>query len=126
MSTLDILGGLAVVSLRGEGKCWYVEHAGSGLDVHGGSGLRQKRFAVEARADLLATGVDWTLSVADLRGQLGAVWPVVTLWRKRAGQVGVDLVTGEYYPAFTPYGPKIPSKANAERIAVALACYAWS
>jgi hypothetical protein len=115
-----------VTSLRGEGKAWYVAHAASGLEVHGGGWLRQKRFAVEARADLLETGVDWTLSVADLRGQLGAARPVVMLWRFRAGQDEIDLRTGEHYSWSTHYGQVIPSAGHARRLAEALASYVWS
>lgn len=126
MSKIDVVDGLEVTSLRGEGKAWYVAHAASGLEVHGGGWLRQKRFALEARADLLATGVDWTLSVADLSGQLGAAWPVVALWRKRAGQDEIDLRTGEHYSWSTHYGQVIPSAEHAKRLAEALASYVWS
>lgn len=126
MSKTDVVDGLEVTSLRGEGTCWYVAHAASGLEVHGGGWLRQKRFALEARADLLATGVDWTLSAADLSGQLGAAWPVVALWRKRAGQDEIDLRTGEHYSWSTHYGQVIPSQAHAARIAAALESYMWS
>lgn len=123
--TRDIAGGLEVVCLP-SGHGWYVAHAASGLEVHGGGWLRQKRFAVEARADLLATGIDWTLSVKELSGQLGKAWPVVALWRKRAGQDSIDLVTGEHYSWSTHHGQVIPSEAHARRIAEALAAFAWS
>jgi hypothetical protein len=126
MSGQDITGGLAVTSLRGEGKAWYVAHAASGLEVHGGGFLRQKRFALEARADLLATGVDWTLSVADLSGKLGVAWPAVALWRSRARQDEIDWRTGEHYSWSTHYGQVIPSAAHAKRLAAALESYVWS
>lgn len=122
----ETLGGLEVTSLRGEGKAWYVAHAASGLEVHGGGWLRQKRFALEARADLLATGVDWTLSVADLSGKLGAAWPVVALWRFRAGQDKIDLRTGEHYSWSVHYGQVIPGAEHAKRLAEAFASYVWS
>lgn len=122
----DVIGGLEVSSLRGEGKAWYVAHAASGLEVHGAGWLRQKRFAVEARAALLATGIDWTLSVADLSGQLRDAWPVVALWRFRAGQDKIDSRTGEHYSWSTHYGQVIPSQAHASLIAAAMASYAWS
>ena len=126
MSGQDIAGGLAVTSLRDGGKAWYVAHAASGLEVHGGGFLRQKRFAVEARAGLLETGVDWTLSVADLSGRLGVAWPVVRLWRFRAGQDKIDLRTGEHYSWSTHYGQVIPSAEHAKRLAEALESYVWS
>jgi hypothetical protein len=126
MSKTDVVNGLAVTSLRGEGTAWYVAHDASGLEVHGGGWLRQKRFAEQARADLLATGVDWTLSVADLRGQLRVAWPAVALWRKRAGQDEIDLRTGEHYSCSTHYGQVIPSARHAKHLAEALESYAWS
>jgi hypothetical protein len=126
VKTADVEGGLRIASLRGEGKAWYVEHDASGLEAVGGGFLRQRRFAEQARGDLLATGVDFTLSLQELSGKLGPAWPAVYLWRKRAGQDEIDMVTGEHYSWSTHYGQVIPSKANAARIAAAMAAYAWS
>jgi hypothetical protein len=126
MSRPDIAGGLRVVSLRDEGKAWFVIHAASGLPVFGNGFLRQKRFAVEARADYLATGVDWTQSAEALRGKLEATRAVHALWARRAGQDHIDMVTGEYYSDFVRYGQVIPSAEHAKRLAEAFASYVWS
>jgi hypothetical protein len=125
MSAADVTGGLAVVSLHGAGRCWYVTHAASGLPVFSGGYLRQKRFAVQARADLLATGSDFTRDAREVgRDRRGA--PVSELWGRRAGQDHIDPVTGEHYSWSTHYGQVIPSAAQATRIAAAMASYAWS
>jgi hypothetical protein len=130
----ETLGGLTVTSLRGEGKLWYVAHAASGLEVLRGGWLRQRRFAEQARADLLATGVDWALSAPELRsgGKLDAARPAVVLWSQRAlganhDQLrGIDLRTGEHYSWSVGYGQVIPSAQHAKRLAEALESYAWS
>jgi hypothetical protein len=122
----QILDGLIVTSLRGEGKAWEIIHAASGKPVLRGGWLRQRRFAEQARADLLATGVDWTLSASDLRGKLDAARPAVALWSWRARQDGIDLVTGEHYSWSTHYGQVIPSAEHAKRLAEALESYVWS
>lgn len=109
-----VVGGLAVTSLRGEGKAWHVVHAVSGVPVFGGGYLRQKRFAVECRDDLLATGVDFAGTLDSLRG--GVLEParrVMQLWKQRTQQEYADPVTGEYYSWSTHYGSVIPSAAQA-------------
>jgi hypothetical protein len=125
MSRQDVEGGLAVVSPHGEGKHWYVEHEGSGLPLFGGY-LHQKRFAAQARADFLGTGVDFTAGQPLVTAHRNSFGPVVTRWRRRAMQDRVDPVTGEHYSWMTHYGQVIPSRAHAERIAAAMASYAWS
>jgi hypothetical protein len=122
----DIVGGLAVVSLHGKGAAWEVIHAASNLPVFGGGFLRQKRFAVEARADFLATGIDFTLSAALLRGKLGPMGAVRALWMRRSMQDKIDLRTGEHYSWSTHYGQVIPSAQHAKRLAAALESYVWS
>ena len=130
----QIDGGLIVTSLRGEGKCWEVIHAASGKPVLRGGWLRQRRFAEQFRAELLATGVDFTMSAAELLrdGRLNPARPVVILWTRRAtraghGQVrGIDLVTGEHYSWSVNYGDVIPSAAHAAKLASALACHVWA
>jgi hypothetical protein len=103
-----------VVSLRGEGKAWYVEHAASGLPVFGGGYLRQRRFAEQARYDLLATGVDFTQDRDGLRGHaLDTARPAMALWYQRARQDSTDPVTGEHYSWSTHYGQVVPSAAQA-------------
>lgn len=125
MSTRDIAGGLEVTSLRGEGKAWYVEHAPSGKPATRGY-LRQKRFALEARADLLATGVDFTAEPAAVVIERDRWKRVAALWAMRANQDHIDMVTGEHYSWSTYYGQVIPSAEHARRIAEALASYVWS
>lgn len=125
MGRLDTVGGLAVVSLRGEGKAWYVEHAPSGKPATRGY-LRQKRFALEARADLLATGVDFTAEPAAIVIERDRWKHVAALWARRAHQDHIDMVTGEHYSWSTHYGQVIPSAEHAKRIAEALASYVWS
>jgi hypothetical protein len=122
----ETLGGLRVASLRGAGNAWEVLHDASGLPVFGGGFLRQTRFAVEARADFLATGIDFTLSAAGLRGKLGPMHKVCALWRFRSHQDCIDLVTGEHYSWSTHYGQVIPSAEHAKRLAEALESYVWS
>jgi len=84
--------------------------------------------APEARADLLATGVDFTVSVAELRNgrALDAARPVVALWSRRTMQDEIYWRTGEHYSWSTHYGQVIPSAAHAKRLAAALESYAWS
>jgi hypothetical protein len=124
MSATDVTGGLAVVSLRDEGRCWYVTHAASGLPLFGGF-LRQKRFAVQARDDFLATGTDFTRDAREVgRDKRGG--SVSELWGRRADQDHIDPVTGEHYSGSTHYGQVIPSAAHAALIAAAMASYAWS
>jgi hypothetical protein len=125
MSATDITGGLAVVSLHGAGRCWYVTHAASGLPLFSGGYLRQKRFAVQAREDFLATGTDFTRDAREVGRDLRGV-PVSALWRRRVQQDCIDPVTGEHYSWSTHYGQVIPSAAHAARIAEAMASYAWS
>ena len=122
----DVEGGLAVVSLRDEGTAWFLIHAASGLPVFSGGFLRQKRFAVEARADFLATGVDFTQTAQELSGKLEPTRGVHALWAHRANQDRIDLVTGEHYSWSTHYGQVIPSAAHAKRLAAALDSYMWS
>jgi hypothetical protein len=95
--------------------------------VFGGGFLRQKRFAVEARANFLATGVDFTRDLNGLRG--GVLDPadgVMRLWRWRSRQDKIDLRTGEHYSWSTHYAQVIPSAQHAKRLAEALESYAWS
>lgn len=120
-----VVGGLVVRSLRGEGKAWYVEHAVSGVPVFGGGYLRQKRFALECRADLLATGVNFELPLDGLRGgALRPAWRVMQLWKQRAQQDSTDPVTGEHYSWSTHYGQDIPSAAQAAAYRARLAAEA--
>lgn len=122
--TPDVVGGLALACIpRGNG--WYVIHAETGVTATHGF-LRQKRFAVQARADLLATGVDFTASPKEIGARREEWAGAYRLWRRRADQDSIDLVTGEHYSWSTHYGQVIPSEAHAKRIAEALAAYAWS
>jgi hypothetical protein len=93
----DIEGGLMVTRCRGHAG-WAVVHAASGKAAHSGQ-LRLKRHAVQARAELLATGVDFTRdakAIAHARGQ----WKDVYFrWSSRALSHGTDMETGERYGA---------------------------
>ena len=55
MSDTDLHG----LTMERHGNGWGVYHTESGLPVVDG-GLRQRRFAEEARTELLETGVDFT------------------------------------------------------------------
>lgn len=109
----DVLDGLAVASLRGEGKLWEVIHAASGLPVFSGGYLRQRRFAEQARADFLATGVDFTADSRTVYSQRERWRAPYALWRFRSHQDEIDPVTGEHYSSSTHYGQVIPSAAQA-------------
>jgi hypothetical protein len=122
----DVVGGLAVTSLRGEGKLWYIEHASTRLSVVRGGYLRQKRFALQARADLLATGVDFTADPATIVIARDQWRHVAALWAMRASQDRIDWRTGEHYSYSTHYGQVIPSAEHAKRLAEALESYVWS
>jgi hypothetical protein len=108
-----------------QGRQWTVLHAGSGAPVYL-TGLRQRRFADQFRSDLLATGVDFTAPASEVARHLGEIRAVCRLWDRRASATCVDPVTGEYYNPYVRYGQFVPSKAQAERIAEAMASYAWS
>lgn len=125
MKAPDAEGGLQVVSLHGKGAAWYVEHAPSGKPATRGY-LRQKRFAVEARTALLATGVDFTADPAAIVIERDRWKRVAGLWAMRASQDEIDLVTGEHYSWSTHYGQVIPSAEHAKRLAEAFASYLWS
>lgn len=124
MKTTDVVGGLRVRQLHSY-QAWHVEHEASGKPVFVGH-LRQRRFAEQARADFLATGIDFTLSAEDLRGKLEPMHAAYALWMRRAHQDKIDLVTGEHYSDSTHYGQVIPSADHARAIAAAMAAYAWS
>jgi hypothetical protein len=120
----EVLGGLAVRQSESTSR-WEVLHADSGMSAIG-AGLRQRRFAEQARAELLATGVDFSQSVKRIQEQREVWGPVYWLWRKRAESTEIDLVTGEYYNWHVNYGQVVPSAAQAARIAEAMSCFCWS
>jgi hypothetical protein len=122
----EVAGGLAVTSLHGKGDAWYVVHAASGKSVFGSGYLRQRRFADQARADLLATGADFCQDARAVHGQRERWAPVARVWTARGRQDEIDWRTGEHYSASTHYGQVIPSAAHAKRLAAALESYVWS
>jgi hypothetical protein len=126
VSKIDVVGGLRVASLRGEGNAWEVLHDDSGHPLFRNGFLRQKRFAVEARAEFLATGVDFTRTARELTAEVKVLSPVLVRWQRRVVQDRIDLVTGEHYSWSTHYGQVIPSAVHAKRLAEALASYVWS
>lgn len=92
----DIDGGLMVVRERGQG--WRVVHAASGKAAHSGH-LRLKRYASEARAELLATGVDFTRDAKAISKDHKVWREVYFRWSGRAAYSGHDPETGEWYRA---------------------------
>jgi hypothetical protein len=86
---------------------WRVAHEASGLEAV--SGLRQRRFAEEARTELLATGVDFTASARTIQGQRQRWADVYHRWQVRVQQGSYDNTTFEYYRQSTRYGDFIPS-----------------
>lgn len=90
---------------------WGVWHADSGLAVV--RGLRQKQFAVEARASLLATGVDFTADAKAVQKNRNRWAEVYFLWQRRASATGIDPDTWEFYPAHIRVGQMVPSAARA-------------
>jgi hypothetical protein len=115
------LGGLAVRE-RESGHGWMVLHVWSGLNAIGGA-LRQKRFAEQARAELLATGVDFSQDARELHAQRDVWGPVYWTWRRRAERTVIDVETGEYYAWHVNYGQYVPSAAQAAAYRAAVAEY---
>lgn len=112
-------GGLAVENLSGG---WAVLHKASRLSVV--TGLRQKRFAIEARAEMHATGVDFTQDAAGLHwGSPDAdrYKHVMQKWQERAKRENLDPDTFEYYSKHSRYGQVIPSAAKAAELREAVA-----
>jgi hypothetical protein len=106
----DAQGGLVV---RKENTGWGVWHASS--DLSAATGLRLRKFAEEARTELLATGVDFTADARAIGGQHRQWATVYYRWRARAQGTSLDPDTFEYYSAFIRYGAKVP---NAEQAAL--------
>jgi hypothetical protein len=90
---------------------WGVWHTTSGLAAV--TGLRQKRFAVEARAALLATGTDFTDDARAVQKDRNRWVDVYFLWERRSHATGIDPETWEFYPASIRYGQRVPSAAEA-------------
>jgi hypothetical protein len=101
------------------GRSYSVTHAGSGLPAT--PPLRQRRFAEEARTELLATGTDFTAdrrAVSDSRAQWREVYQ---RWQVRARQGSYDDTTFEYYSPHASYGTFVPSAAWAQAMRDAVA-----
>jgi hypothetical protein len=109
-------GGLRVTR---QGTGWAVVHAATPR-LAAVTGLRQRRFAEQARDDLLATGVDFTRDPGGISRDHAAWADVYYQWRKRTAQESFDDSTGEYYRASCHYGTFIPSArwAQAWRTAI--------
>jgi hypothetical protein len=74
---------------------WTLRHPASGYYFLS-AGLRQRRFAVQARAEFLATGVDWSRaeqSDTDRAKSAG----VFRKWDGRVKSCCIDAETGEFY-----------------------------
>jgi hypothetical protein len=111
-----VKGGLRVEKLAGG---WAVLHEESQLPAV--QYLRQRRFAEQARDELLATEVDFTMHKTVIQLSASHWKDVAFLWRARTHAQGeklldLDPVTFEYYPDSTRYGQFIPSAAQAEEM----------
>jgi hypothetical protein len=95
-------GGLTVEKQNSNG--WRVYHESSGLPA-GGPYLRLKRHAVDMRAELYATGVDFTQPKEAFRdgNQRQRVSDVLAKWNGLAAR-GYDPVTGDVYSPHPSYG----------------------
>jgi hypothetical protein len=115
------IAGLTVGQLNGH--YWQVFHEASGLEAV--SGLRQRRFAEQARAELLATGVDFTADAREISRRHQEWALVYRLWKSRACQESYDDTTFEYYSWHVGYGTFVPSArwAAAMRAATAPGSY---
>jgi hypothetical protein len=98
-------GGL-IVSHR-DGCGWQVTHAASGLEAAGR--LRQRRFAEQARTELLATGTDFTRETKAIQADRKQWSEVYYRWASRARSENIDPGTWEYYGTNIHYGQFIPS-----------------
>ncbi len=84
----------------------YVDAIVTGFPLLGIS-LRLRRHAEAALADLVATGVDFTVTdVAAIRSDpnMPALNLVLGTWYSRAQATTHDAETGEYYSTYVPYG----------------------
>lgn len=116
----DVAGGLRVGKTHY--SAWQVTHEASGREVAGY--LRLRRFAEQARAELLATSTDFTGSQPEVAAD--ARWfPVAALWRHRVRRPdtvhGMDPDTFEHYSHAVRYGDVIPSEAHAAELRAAWA-----
>ena len=104
-------GGLTVAS---DVTGWGVWHDASGLPAV--TKLRLKRFALQARADLLSTGVDFTASKREIQKARRQWSEVYYRWAARSRATGLDPETQEFYPKHSQYGQLIPSAAKAAQL----------
>lgn len=113
-----VKGGLRVEK---QAAGWTVVHDESSLRA--AQYLRQRRFAEQARTELLSTGVDFTAPVEVLQSSaIRQVWQdVYYRWRGRTDCKAyghLDQATFEYYPEHTRYGQFIPSAKQAAEMRV--------
>jgi hypothetical protein len=105
---VETAGGLTV---RRDGQAgWTVSHAESGL--YAVSGLRQRRFAEQARDDFLASGVDFTRDKRAVFADRDRWREPYQLWYQRARLAENHPETGEYYSTTVHYG-SVPNSAQA-------------
>jgi hypothetical protein len=117
----DEVGGLLVSKSNRGG--WAVIHVASGLNAV--CYLRQRRFAEQARDELLATGTDFTQDKTAVQRERARWADVYYRWNQRVRQDGLDPITFEHYAAYSAYGDVIPSAARAAELA-AKAMLAWT
>jgi hypothetical protein len=94
------------------GAGWHVCHAASKLPAT--PVLRQRRFAEQARDELLATGVDFTRDAKAIGRDRDRWAEAYRRWHARARQPAYDEKTGEYYSSHVSYGTFVPSAAWAQ------------
>lgn len=111
------VGGLTV---RKSGNGWEVCHSASGLRAFDGK-VRQRRFAEQARTELLATGVDFTAEPAEIQRHRPEWKQVYYKWGNRARQSCFDRETFEFYGTDIPYSSFVPSAAWAQAMREAVA-----
>jgi hypothetical protein len=108
-----IKGGLRVAKIPGG---YAVLHEDSKLPAI--QYLRQRRFAEQARTELLATGVDFTKDKRIVQAARERWQEVYYRWYNRTHALGdnvpgLDPETFEHYPESTSYSQLIPSAAQA-------------
>ncbi len=111
-------GGLRVV--QHDSGSWAVVHAAT-PELSAAAGLRQRRFAEEARDDFLATGVDFTRPAREISRDHARWADVYYKWQRRARSTSCDDTTFEYYGGRVHYGAFIPSARWAAAMRAACA-----
>jgi len=99
------------LTLRSSHMGWGVWHQRSGLPLV--VGLRQRRFAVEARHDFLATGIVFDRDAPEIQRDVAAFGAVYYKWGHRAESTAINPETYEFYAFHVPFGAAVPSQKEA-------------